>query len=202
MGALSEGQADALRVMLAAEERLEGLIEDLIQFSLVSREQFALNLSNVDISAVIQATVSHVKRKAKKAGLSFEVDLVGVIPFVRCDADKISWVIEQLLDNACKFTPDGGLVKLEAYQSDNFVKISVTDTGIGIPYHRLDEIYEPFHQLDGSATRRYNGTGLGLALTQRILAAHGTHIEVLSQEGQGSRFEFSLPLAESIAQAI
>jgi signal transduction histidine kinase len=146
--------------------------------------------------------VSRIQGKVEGAGLSFETRLTGSLSTVRCDAEKISWVIGQLLDNACKFTPRGGEIKLEAYQSNNFVKISVTDTGIGIPAQRLEEIYEPFHQLDGSITRRYNGTGLGLALSKRILAAHGTHIVVQSKEGQGSRFEFSLPLAESILQEV
>jgi two-component system phosphate regulon sensor histidine kinase PhoR len=184
--------------MRAAEQRLEGLIEALIQFSLISREQFSLNLSQFDINAILESIVGQFQEKAKTAGLTFEMELPGDLPRVQCDAEKISWVIGQLLDNACKFTPEGGRVKLEAYQSNNFVKISVTDTGIGIPFHRLDEIYEPFHQLDGSITRRYNGTGLGLALSQRILAAHGTQIEVRSMEGQGSHFEFSLPLAGNI----
>jgi signal transduction histidine kinase len=202
LGPLSEEQADAVRVMLAAEDRLESLIEDLIQFSLVARDQFTVSFSSVDISALIRENVSRAQGKVKMAGLSFEMKLTGGLPSVRCDAEKITWVIGQLLDNACKFTPRGGKIKLEAYQSNNFVKISVTDTGIGIPDQRLDEIYEPFHQLDGSITRRYNGTGLGLALSKRILAAHGTHIVVLSKEGQGSRFEFSLPLAESILQEV
>jgi signal transduction histidine kinase len=202
LGPLVEPQVEALSVMRAAEERLEGLIEALIQFSLISREQFTLNWSQVDISSILEETVGRVQGKAETASLSFEVELTADLPLVRCDAEKISWVIGQLLDNACKFTPEGGSVKLEAYQSNNFVKISVTDTGIGIPSHRLDEIYEPFHQLDGSITRRYNGTGLGLALSQRIMAAHGTQIEALSMEGQGSRFEFSLPVAESATQEI
>jgi signal transduction histidine kinase len=174
----------------------------LIQFSLISREQFALNFSQVDISSILKTIVGRVDGKAQTAGLSLEVELSAGLPLVHCDAEKITWVIGQLLDNACKFTPKGGRVKLEAYQSDNLVKISVTDTGIGIPSHRLDEIYEPFHQLDGSITRRYNGTGLGLALSQRILAAHGTQIEVLSMEGQGSRFEFSLSMAQGVTQKV
>lgn len=202
LGPLSGEQADAVRVMLAAEERLESLIEDLIQFSLVARDQFIVSFSSADISAIIQENVSRVQGKVKMAGLSLEMKLTRDLPSVRCDPEKITWVIGQLLDNACKFTPRGGKIKLEAYQSNNFVKISVTDTGIGIPAQRLDEIYEPFHQLDGSITRRYNGTGLGLALSKRILAAHGAHIVVLSKEGQGSRFEFSLPLAESILQEV
>lgn len=202
LGPLSEGQTDALHVMQTAEERLETLIEDLIQFSLVARDQFTISFSRVDIPVMIKEIVNRVQSKVKMAGLTLELNLNGGLPPVHCDADKISWVIGQLLDNACKFTPEGGNIKLEAHQSNNFVKISVTDTGIGIPFQRLDEIYEPFHQLDGSITRRYNGTGLGLALSKRILAAHGTHFEVLSKEGQGSRFEFSLPLAESIMQEI
>jgi signal transduction histidine kinase len=202
LGSLSEPQVEALSVMRAAEERLEGLIEALIQFSLISREQFALNFSQVDISSILKTIVGRVDGKAQTAGLSLEVELSAGLPLVHCDAEKITWVIGQLLDNACKFTPKGGRVKLEAYQSDNLVKISVTDTGIGIPSHRLDEIYEPFHQLDGSITRRYNGTGLGLALSQRILAAHGTQIEVLSLEGQGSRFEFSLSMAQGVTQKV
>jgi signal transduction histidine kinase len=202
LGSLSEPQVEALSVMRAAEERLEGLIEALIQFSLISREQFALNFSQVDISSILKTIVGRVDGKAQTAGLSLEVELSAGLPLVHCDAEKITWVIGQLLDNACKFTPKGGRVKLEAYQSDNLVKISVTDTGIGIPSHRLDEIYEPFHQLDGSITRRYNGTGLGLALSQRILAAHGTQIEVLSMEGQGSRFEFSLSMAQGVTQKV
>jgi hypothetical protein len=82
-------------------------------------------------------------------------------------------------------------------QANNFVKIAVTDTGIGIAPERIGEIYEPFHQLDGSSTRRYSGTGLGLALSQRILIAHETSFEVNSTLGEGSNFAFSLPVAKA-----
>jgi two-component system sensor histidine kinase ChiS len=76
----------------------------------------------------------------------------------------------------------------------------VSDSGIGIPADRFDEIFEPFHQLDGSSTRRYGGTGLGLALSRRILAAHDTEFVVKSKLGVGSQFAFSLPIAESTSQ--
>jgi len=195
LGPISPYQGDALRVMQRAEERLERLIEDLIQFALISRGQFSLSLSQVDISVLVEDAVKQAQQKAKSAGIALEVEISEGLR-VTCDIEKIAWVIGQLLDNACKFTPRGGKVKLDAFQADKFVKIVVADTGIGIPPHRLEEIFEPFHQLDSSTTRQYSGTGLGLALSQRIIAAHGTQIEVHSQERDGSRFEFLLPLAE------
>jgi len=196
LGPLNDPQAEDLTVILRAEARLEGLIDDLIQFALVSRGQLTLNLSAVDIPLLVNPVMHEALYKAKTVGVSMEMEMSRRLPPALCDSDKITWVITQLLDNALKFTPEGGRVKLEALQSNNFVKISVTDTGIGIPSHQLQEIFEPFHQLDGSTTRRYGGTGLGLALSQRILTAHGTQMEVRSEEGQGSQFEFSLPIAE------
>jgi len=107
------------------------------------------------------------------------------------------WVINQLLDNGIKFTPRGGQVRLAAEDKLDYVKFTVSDTGIGIPKERITEIFEPFHQLDGSVTRRYPGTGLGLAMVHRILEAHGSEMKVDSSPDQGTRFSFSLPVAGS-----
>jgi len=113
--------------------------------------------------------------------------------FVQADEEKISWAILQPVDNAIKFTSSGGRVTLCIQpESDTLVTVSVTDTGIGIPPQRMEEIFEPFHQLDASATRHYGGTGLGLALVKEIVSAHGSMIEVHSEEGKGSTFSFPL----------
>ncbi len=102
-------------------------------------------------------------------------DIQPDIPFVQADEEKISWVILQLIDNAIKFTPSGGQVNLSIEKEfDTLVMVTVTDTGIGIPANRLEEMFEPFHQLDASSTRRYGGTGLGLALVKEIVSAHGS----------------------------
>jgi signal transduction histidine kinase len=115
------------------------------------------------------------------------------IPDVQADKEKISWAILQLVDNAIKFTPSSGQVILSIEQeSKALIMVSVMDTGIGIPASRIDEVFEPFHQLDASSTRRYGGTGLGLALVREIISAHGSVIEVQSEEGKGSRFRFPL----------
>jgi signal transduction histidine kinase len=101
-----------------------------------------------------------------------------------------------LVDNAIKFSEGRGEICLSAAVVDDLIQVAVTDSGIGIPEDRLEEIFEPFHQLDTSSTRRYGGTGLGLSLVRRILQAHKTDISVSSQVGAGSTFSFSLPATE------
>ena len=192
-GELNPDQLEALHAILRAEERLEKLIEDLIQFSLASRGELKLNLASVSLSGLVGQISQELLLKARSSGVSLTTSIEEGLPAVQCDVEKIGWVIAQLLDNAIKFTPRGGLVKLNAFQQDGYVTIAVIDNGIGIPTEKLSEIFEAFHQLDGSTTRRYGGTGLGLALSHRILAAHGVDIIVNSLAGKGSSFSFSLP---------
>jgi signal transduction histidine kinase len=113
---------------------------------------------------------------------------------VTADAEKIRWVVNQLLDNAIKFTPSGGRVEVGAEPEAGRVRIWVADTGPGIAEERLPELFEAFHQLDGSATRRQGGTGLGLALVRMIVSAHDSAVAVDTRLGQGSRFSFDLPV--------
>jgi signal transduction histidine kinase len=115
------------------------------------------------------------------------------LPRVQADPEKIGWVLSQLLDNGIKFTPSGGRVVISVKaEANNLVVVSVADTGIGIPSNRLLEIFEPFHQLDGSSTRHYGGAGLGLSLVRQIVEAHGSLLDVQSVEGKGTVFKFPL----------
>lgn len=193
-GSLSLQQSEAVRTIQRSEARLENLIEDLIQFSLAARGELSIRLNNFNLGDLINLTVSQSLPKAE----SNDIYLVTRLPRsqlqVQADEEKIAWVLMQLLDNAIKFTPQGGRVLVETQAEDNLASIAVIDTGIGIPEDRITEIFEPFHQLDGSITRRYAGTGLGLTMVNRILNAHGLPIKVQSVVGKGSRFAFSLPL--------
>lgn len=193
-GALTAEQKNALAAMLKGEMRLEKLIDDLIQFSLAARGQLSLNVQNVDILDIINEVIETAKFKAQSSQINLETVIPGKLPLVACDREKISWVIDQFLDNAIKFTKKGGKVRLETILENGLITITVTDTGIGIPESRMKELFEPFHQLDSSSTRRYGGTGLGLALSNRIIDAHHSQIKVRSKEGKGTRFEFSLPV--------
>jgi signal transduction histidine kinase len=194
LGDLNDQQISAINVLLKSEARLEQLIEDLLQFSLASRGELSLNLKATHISELFHVIIERSKQKARSRAISLGVILPEDILAIHADEEKINWVMAQLVDNALKFTPKGGRVEVEALVEDSVVTLAVTDTGIGIPAERIAEIFEPFHQLDGSPTRRYGGTGLGLAMVRRIIEAHGSQIKVLSVVGHGSRFEFSMPV--------
>lgn len=200
LGPLNQAQQDAIAVLRRAEIRLEKLIEDLIQFSLISRGKLHLNLTPADIDLMIKLVVKQAVSKARNAQVDIKTRVQENLPPVLCDGEKIAWVVAQLLDNAIKFSPQGGAVSVEASYLDGHLAIAVQDNGIGIPAERIDEIFEPFHQLDGSTTRQYAGTGVGLALSNRILAAHNTQLEVYSDPGRGSQFKFSLQTENAFRQ--
>ena len=196
LGTITDEQRHALQVSQQSTTRLEGLIEDLILFSLASRGELSILYENVDLRRLVNLVVKSYTPKAEERGVSLNAIIDEDVPLVQADAQKISWALNQLLDNGIKFTPSGGRVLVNVRrEGKNLVIVSVTDTGIGIPANRFNDIFEPFHQLDGSSTRRYGGTGLGLSLVRQIVEAHGSMIEVQSIEGHGSTFKFPLLVA-------
>jgi signal transduction histidine kinase len=194
IGPLTEEQKQPVQVMLRAAARLERLIEDLIAFSTASREGLSLKRQPTSIRELARQVLARSQEKADKAGVNLQLELTEDLPTVQADEEKLGWVLYQLLDNGIKFTPSGGSVTVRVTAQNGLLEVAVIDTGIGIPEERIEEIFEPFHQLDGSPTRRYGGTGLGLTLVRQILDAHGATIQVHSAENEGSDFRFALPL--------
>jgi len=194
LGQLDPGQRTALGVVQRATERLGRLIEDLIEFSAASRIGIALNVGPVAIPELVERAIDRSNEKAAKAGVRLVTEITGPLPMPMADPERLGWVLHQLLDNAIKFTPSGGIVMIKARPEPRAVAVAVSDNGIGIPQERLREVFEPFHQLDGSPTRRYGGTGLGLALVRLILDAHGAPLNLESRVGEGSTFSFMLPV--------
>ena len=193
LGSVSDDQRHALQVSQRAATRLESMIEDLIMFSLASRGEMSMKMDKVDIRRIVSLAARAALNKAEERGVQVLVAAPETIPVVQADPEKIGWVMNQLLDNGIKFTPSGGSVVINLKEDGHhLVQISITDTGIGIPSNRLREIFEPFHQLDGSSTRHYGGTGLGLSLVRQIIEAHGSLLDVQSVEGKGSTFKFPL----------
>ena len=193
LGPITEEQKHALQVSQQSSGRLEGLIEDLIMVSLASRGELIVKLDDMDIRRIANLAVKSFVVKAQDREINLQAVIDDNVPFVQGDSQKIGWVLSQLIDNAIKFTSTGGSVVVSVKrEGENLVVVSVTDTGIGITPSRLNEIFEPFHQLDGSSTRRYGGTGLGLSLVRQIVEAHGSMIEVQSVDGRGTTFKFPL----------
>ncbi len=201
LGPITEEQKSALQISQRAAGRLESLIDNLIMFSLAARGEMTLSLASVNLNKVAGEVITYSRPKAHDRDVTLDFDIRPDIPFVQADEEKISWAILQLIDNAVKFTPKGGRVTLSIQpETESLVTVSVVDTGIGIPPDQLDEIFEPFHQLDASAKRRYGGTGLGLALVKEIISAHGSIIEVRSEQGKGSIFSFPLLAAVTMVE--
>ena len=193
LGPITEEQRHALQVSQQSTNRLETLIEDLIMVSLASRGELSLKQENVDICRLANLAVRASSNQAQARGVSLQAMFDEDVPLVQGDSQKIAWALNQLVDNAVKFTPSDGSVTVNVKRDgENLVVVSVTDTGIGIPSNRIEDIFEPFHQLDSSTTRRYGGTGLGLSLVRQIIEAHGSMLEVQSVEGRGSTFKFPL----------
>lgn len=194
LGPITEQQQNALTIMDRSSERLSRLIEDLILFSVSERDKMQLRIAPFAIRSLCAIAVHKSSRKARERGIKLSLECSSGLPPVSGDEEKISWVIMQLLDNAIKFTPQGGKITLRVDQLDRMVEVSVIDTGIGIPEGQKEEIFESFYQLDGSTTRKAGGTGLGLTLAKKIVESHGSFIRVISEEGKGSSFAFTLKL--------
>lgn len=198
LGPVTEEQKHALDVSQKSTARLEEMINDLIMFSLTSKGELSIKQVATDIRRLANLAVKAATEKAAGRDVTVHSVLEENLPFVQADSQKIAWVFSQLLDNGIKFTPAGGRVVLNIKQEmSNLVVISVTDTGIGIPPARIDEVFEPFHQLDDTSTRRYSGAGLGLSLVRQIVEAHGSMLDVQSTEGHGTTFRFPLLAVQS-----
>lgn len=165
-------------------------------FSMAEHGTINLHVKTVDINQLCQDLVDAFQQRANEHHHSLTFESGQKSANLQADREKMQWVVQQLIENAIKFTPDGGKIQVKTEKDSEFIAIQVIDNGIGMPQERIDEIFEPFHQLDGSSTRKYGGTGLGLALVKKIIEAHGSMIRVTSRPGQGSTFEFLLRTAE------
>ncbi|HVP20444.1 MAG TPA: ATP-binding protein [Anaerolineaceae bacterium] len=197
LGTLSEDQLHAMKTMSRASDRLNRLIEDLIAFSMAERGDVAVKPSKINLAAIGLTTINRTAAKAAEKTIILDFICSSNTIIVEADEEKVTWVLLQLIDNALKFTPAHGRVWLEMAVAGEMAQVTVNDTGIGIPPDRVDEVFEPFHQLDESSTRKFGGTGLGLSLARKIVEAHGSEIRVSSEVGKGSRFEFFLKLAQN-----
>ncbi len=193
LGAINEEQNHALKVSQRSARRLEDMIEDLIMFSLASRGELSMKFVSVDLRRLISLIIKSAEDKAAERGVALTASFEDDLPLARADSEKISWALGQLIDNGIKFSKPGGRVVVAVeVENESLIQVSVNDNGAGIPKDKIKEIFEPFHQLDGSSTRHYGGTGLGLSLVRQIIEAHGSLLDVKSKQGKGSSFKFPL----------
>lgn len=189
---LQSDQQYALRVIEKASEKLSRLIEDLILFSTSETSTMQVTNERFDLVMLTNRVIDQNKDNAETKNINLSLDPQSLVIEVLSDSSKVAWVINQLVDNALKYTSPGGKVVIEIRAENHKVEISVIDTGLGIPAEKIGEIFEPFHQLDASSTRQQGGTGLGLSLAKKIIEALGSNLTVSSALGKGSVFKFHL----------
>ncbi len=192
LGMLQGEQKHVLDIMNRATDRLERLIEDLILFTFADHDEVIILREKFDLAAITEDIIKNTQVTFPNRNISFKSHPENTKIWVFADQKKISWVINHLIENASKFSDPESEINVRIDFDSKSVKISIIDHGIGIQSEKLQEIFEPFHQLDGSSTRRYGGVGLGLALSKKIIEAHDLSLNVHSEIGIGSKFDFYL----------
>ncbi len=209
IGDLNDKQIHYLENISKSARHLLDLLNDVLDLSKIEANKMTTEYANVDITSFLESTVDMLQQKASEHALDMKLDISEELNgrTIRTDERKLRQIMLNLLSNATKFTPDGGSLTVSADTltvgsnqntgAQEYLRISVTDTGVGIPAKDQQHIFERFSQLDTGSVREYQGTGLGLALTQRLVETLGGSIFVESEgEGKGATFTFQIPMAE------
>jgi signal transduction histidine kinase len=192
-GELNDKQAEYIQDILSSGRHLLSLINDILDLSKVEAGRMELELGPFDLPGAVESATMLVRERAGRHGIALELAVDERLGDFVGDERKVRQVLLNLLSNAVKFTPEGGRVEVGARLAEGSVEIAVSDTGVGIAPEDQEAIFEEFRQV-GSATRKREGTGLGLTLTKKLVELHGGKIWVASELGKGSTFTFTLPV--------
>lgn len=175
--------------------RLAVLTDDLLKLARIEAGKLEVQFGPVQLADVIERCVETGQLKATRKRIALEVDVPAHLPLVHGDSSLLRDVVQNLVDNAVQYTPEGGRVRISASADNREAIVSVDDTGIGIPLADQERIFERFYRVDAARSREAGGTGLGLSIAKHIVEAHGGRLWVESEVGHGSKFSFSLSLA-------
>lgn len=190
-------QMDVMRRIQDQGQRLANLANNLLDISRLEEGKLSLELQTLDVAAIIDQTIAAIKPEAEQKHISISADLPNTLPNIYADAQRVGQVLANLLSNAVKYTPDTGSVAVTACVDDSTgeVKVSVTDTGVGISADLLPYVFDRFYRAEHDLRMNIVGVGLGLSVVKRLIESQGGRIWVESEEGQGSTFTFALPIA-------
>jgi signal transduction histidine kinase len=203
-GPLNEAQASDLEIIYRSGQHLLALINDILDITRINAGKLKLTLRQVDLDDVIADVLEATSALIADKEITLSADIARELPTIRADARRVRQILFNLLSNAAKFTESGEItVRAKAVEALNtytgqvepFVEVSITDTGIGIPEEMQVDIFREFTQVENSDSRRFEGAGLGLPITKKLVELHGGRIWVESNVGQGSTFTFILPVA-------
>jgi len=201
----AESASPKLRERIAKIEvetgHLTQMVNELLDLSRIESGTVRLMLDDVDLVKVARSTAERLRMFAERQGLQIDLDAPERVSPVRGDEDRLGQVLVNLLHNAVKFSPDGGRIVVGVREAPGEIRVWVRDPGIGVPRGDLARIFERFYKVDRARVRGRGGTGLGLSIARHVVESHGGRIWVESEEGSGSTFIFTVPLAPPVAAA-
>ena len=192
-GELNEQQKNANSAVVRNAQKLKDLIESLLYMSMDKEGTYEYNFNPLDLKSILIDSVKKISMEASVENIDFEENIPDGIPLIHGDIERLSSAFISILDNATKFMSSPGRIKISVREEENDVHIRIKDNGIGIPQDQLPKIFDMFQQVDGSTTRLYGGTGLGLHICKRIIEVHNGSIWIKSLEGFGTTVHVRLP---------
>jgi two-component system phosphate regulon sensor histidine kinase PhoR len=180
-------------IVLKHANRLSTLVQDLLSLTQLESQNTPVVRAEVDLRKVLDASVLVVKPSSEAKKVNISSESVPERTMVWANRDQIGQALINLLDNAVKYTPEGGSITVSVTDAGDEIQVTVADTGIGIPREHLNRIFERFYRVDKNRSRELGGTGLGLSIVKHIIQTHGGRVWVQSELEGGSAFSFSLP---------
>jgi signal transduction histidine kinase len=200
-GELTSEQEEHIQFMVRRAEDLSHLVDDMLDLSKIEADRIEVKLERLDLAHSLTEVVNQLKPLANNKSLYLTLEMEDGTLDVMADGHRLRQVAINLVSNAIKFTEKGGVtIRCNQIKQGEMVNISVSDTGIGISPAALGYIFEAFRQADGSTTRQFGGTGLGLTIARKLIELQGGEVAVESAPGQGTTFSFTLPIAPALAK--
>lgn len=196
-GALEDRETSErfLKVINSEADRMTRLVKDLLQLSRLDNNQMQWNMEEISFVDLVRGSVEKMELEARSKGHLLECFVIGDIPEIRADYDRIEQVVLNILSNAIKYTPNGGKITVCVGKTYSEVYVKVADTGIGIPEQDMPRIFERFYRVDKARSREMGGTGLGLAIAREIVEAHSGNISIASEAGKGTEVTVKLSIS-------
>lgn len=194
-GALDDPEAARhfVGIIKQESESLARLIQDLLDLSHIESGKWKMYREPIQVAHLVRETAGRMGPKAQEKGIALRLQVPAYLPEITGDPGRLAQVLLNLMSNALKYTPQGGTITVSVWEEGPWVRVSVMDTGVGIPKADLPRVFERFYRVDKARSRATGGTGLGLSIAKHIVEAHGGNITVESDVGQGATFIFSLP---------
>ena len=195
-GELTAEQEEHIQFIVHRAEDLSRLVDDMLDLSKIEADRLEVRVEPLALEPSLTEVVNQLKPMANNKGLRLVLEMEDSLPMVLADSHRLRQVVINMVSNALKFTENGSVaIRCTLLEHSDMLRIAVSDTGIGISPAVLDYIFEAFRQADGSTTRRFGGTGLGLTIARKLVELQGGEVCVESTVGQGSTFSFTLPVA-------